>query len=550
MDNAGILYGVDILNDQLVSMNKNNALVTPIGSLGFDANYAQDMDVDPTTNLLYLAAYNNANSQAELRLANVATGNTILLSPIGGGSGVELDAFGITAGVSGPAILLRKTVGTGPACAETQEIVVLAGTTVYYCYRVANVGTVSLSRHYLVDDELGVLLENYVDLILPGESITFVESVVIAETTINTANWTAYNPGPSDQVSATDSAVVFVAQPSVPLSCNSGTETFELGLPFSAGWSSTSPYGSVHWSTTDDLDACGSRGNQSGGSGQAACADSDQTNPDSNPYDTRLFTNSFSLPASLSHATLYFKAAYRDILAGGDQFEVAISNGATWNVLFSWDENHLNPPEVVSINLSPWIGADNLIIRFRYSGVGWDWWVHIDDVALNCESLATATPTPTVTSTPTITPTPTSTPTPTPTSTPTPQFHDVFIPLTANLDKYFPGPWESEPNDSLLLANGPLKSGMDYLGYADDERDYFSIHLETSGQVIVNLLNHTGEGTQLQLFYESTDNRVGYQSGPPYHIEYGGEAGTYYIYIYAVGNFNQTTAYTLRVTYP
>lgn len=551
VDNAGVLYGVDMLSDRLISINKSNAAVTPIGPLGFDANYAQDMDVDPTTNLLYLAAYNNTNAQAELRVADVATGLTTLISPIGSGSSVELDAFGISAGMPGAAIVLRKTVGTTEVCANTQEIVVLEGTTVYYCYRVVNIGTISLSRHYLVDNKLGVLLENYVEQLLPGESITVLEPAVITMPTFNTANWIAYNPGPSDEVSATDSATVLVSQPSVPLACNSGVETFELGLPNIAGWSSSAPYGSVYWSTTNDLDACNNGGNQSGGSGQAACADSDQTNPAGTPYNARLFTNSFELPASLSFATLYFKAAYQDYAAAGDVFEVAVSSGATWNILLSWDEDHVNPAEVVSLNLSPWIGAENLVVRFRYSGVGWDWWVHVDDVTLNCQSLPTATPTPTRTPTPTKTPTPTPTKTPPPTLTPTPQFHYNFIPMAANLEIYYPGPWESEPNNSSLAANGPLKSGMDYWGYPEDARDYFSIHLDTVGQIIVDLLDHTGESPQLQLFYESAGNLVAFRPEPPYHIEYdGANAGTYYIYIYSAGNFNQATPYTLRVTYP
>jgi hypothetical protein len=107
-----------------------------------------------------------------------------------------------------------------------------------------------------------------------------------------------------------------------------------------------------------------------------------------------------------------------------------------------------------------------------------------------------------------------------------------------------------EPNNSYLQANGPLRSGRDYYGYPNDEKDYFSIYLRTGGTITIDLTNHTGQGVQLQLFYQSTNNRVDYDLDAPYHITYTGPAGWYYIYIYTAGGYNTTTPYTLRVTYP
>lgn len=165
--------------------------------------------------------------------------------------------------------------------------------------------------------------------------------------------------------------------------------------------------------------------------------------------------------------------------------------------------------------------------------------------------MPSSSPTSTISPTPSRTPTATSTPTSTPTLTPAP-FHDGFIPLLlSGYANYFSGPWEIEPNDSYLGANGPLETGMEYWGYPDDDRDYFSIYLNSSGQISIELSNHTGQGVQLQLFYESVANRVAFQPEPPYHILYGeANAGVYYIYIYSAGNYNQTMPYTLQIDYP
>ena len=107
-----------------------------------------------------------------------------------------------------------------------------------------------------------------------------------------------------------------------------------------------------------------------------------------------------------------------------------------------------------------------------------------------------------------------------------------------------------EPNNTYLQANGSLRSGRDYYGYPNDQKDYFSIYLRTGGQIVIDLNNHTGQGVQLQLFYQTTGNLVAGDLDAPYHIEYTGPAGWYYIYIYTAGNYNSSTAYTLRLTYP
>jgi hypothetical protein len=83
IDGAGDLYGYDIIFDVLLSIDKNTAEGTVIGSIGFDANFGQGMAYDPATDTIYMAAFNNNTFQAELRSVDTSTGNTALIGVLG-----------------------------------------------------------------------------------------------------------------------------------------------------------------------------------------------------------------------------------------------------------------------------------------------------------------------------------------------------------------------------------------------------------------------------------------------------------------------------------
>lgn len=116
-----------------------------------------------------------------------------------------------------PAISLDKTVGTNASiCAVTDAITVPEGTAVTYCYTVQNTGTVTLNLHDLDDSELGSILSGFPYALAPGASAFLTETVTIMTTTVNSAIWTAYNAGPVDLVTATDTATVTVGVPNPP----------------------------------------------------------------------------------------------------------------------------------------------------------------------------------------------------------------------------------------------------------------------------------------------------------------------------------------------
>jgi hypothetical protein len=164
------------------------------------------------------------------------------------------------------------------------------------------------------------------------------------------------------------------------LACNGPKVAFESGIP--APWPVMVWTGPVYWSTTDDLMACDNGGNQTLGSGEAACADSDETNIVGDPYDTELFSASFDL-TGYTDASLRFAVAYNDI-GTADKFEVWVWDGGIGALALQWDEDH---NEMVTLDLSSYLGLSDVEVSFRYHGNGWNWWVQVDDVSLSCTGI-------------------------------------------------------------------------------------------------------------------------------------------------------------------
>jgi photosystem II stability/assembly factor-like uncharacterized protein len=105
---TGQMYAYDIESggtqpSRFFSINKTTGAGTLIGSMGFIGRFAQDMDFDPETGILYAAAYNFGASPAtgELRTINISTGASTLIGNLGVPQR-EVDCFAIK-GVANPA---------------------------------------------------------------------------------------------------------------------------------------------------------------------------------------------------------------------------------------------------------------------------------------------------------------------------------------------------------------------------------------------------------------------------------------------------------------
>lgn len=120
IDGSGQMYGYDIVTDSLYSVDKTTAAATMIGSLGFDANFSQGMDFDEESGILYLAAYNNGTASGELRVADLATGNTTLVGAFGGTGLVEVNSMAVaTGGASSNWVYAVPDSGSVPANGST-----------------------------------------------------------------------------------------------------------------------------------------------------------------------------------------------------------------------------------------------------------------------------------------------------------------------------------------------------------------------------------------------------------------------------------------------
>jgi hypothetical protein len=128
-------------------------------------------------------------------------------------------------------IVVTKTVGLVPdVCSDTSNLTVAENTTVYYCYTVHNLDTITFTQHTLEDSHLG---SRVFDVPLPpGATLNTVEqgftlSATLDITTTNVVTWTA-RPYGYEVASATASATVNVI-PSVV--GGTGSEETELHVP-------------------------------------------------------------------------------------------------------------------------------------------------------------------------------------------------------------------------------------------------------------------------------------------------------------------------------
>ncbi|MBO9664306.1 hypothetical protein [Dokdonella sp.] len=96
VDADGLMYGIDILADDFVAIDKSSGAAAVIGSLGFDANYAQGLDFDDYTATLYYSAFDASTGQAEMYTIDTASGALTEVAPIGTSpSETQLAAFAI-----------------------------------------------------------------------------------------------------------------------------------------------------------------------------------------------------------------------------------------------------------------------------------------------------------------------------------------------------------------------------------------------------------------------------------------------------------------------
>ena len=112
------------------------------------------------------------------------------------------------------------------------------------------------------------------------------------------------------------------------------------------------------------------------------------------------------------------------------------------------------------------------------------------------------------------------------------------------------GAWcEHEDNDLRNQANGPLISGRQYCGRLNDRNDYFGFDQDAAGLVEADLTTHH-TGARVYFMLGNPDGtEVCRIDGRPYHCEYPGPKGRYYVRIFKGSDYTNTMTYTLSVTF-
>jgi uncharacterized repeat protein (TIGR01451 family) len=161
-------------------------------------------------------------------------------------------------------------------------------------------------------------------------------------------------------------------------------EDFEGAFPPS-GWTVQNNGGTCDWQRNDFWAT--PRPNYAGGEGFCADADSDKCGSGTT-MDTELRTMTLDL-STVTTATLSYITSYNDIATAGDYGDVDISTdgGLNWVNLVHWDADHSpnGPGEAVALNLTPYVGSSNVMLRFHYYLATYDWWYEVDQVnVLGC----------------------------------------------------------------------------------------------------------------------------------------------------------------------
>ena len=77
-DNAGTLFAVNTNTDELGTIDKNTGVWSSVGYIGFDAAYAQDMEYDPESNMLFYTSYDYSYG-GSLRVIDPVSASTFII---------------------------------------------------------------------------------------------------------------------------------------------------------------------------------------------------------------------------------------------------------------------------------------------------------------------------------------------------------------------------------------------------------------------------------------------------------------------------------------
>lgn len=153
------------------------------------------------------------------------------------------------------------------------------------------------------------------------------------------------------------------------------SEDFESWPPSNpSSWLIVNNGGDCIWNSN----VVGGTTNNTGGNGDCAIADADDCGPGTT-MDTEMRTPTLDL-SKYTNASLKFNTDYNNFSSyESANVDISINGGGTWTNLQTWNTDNRGPLSV-QLDLTPYVGSGNVIIRFHYTSPGWNWWWEIDDV--------------------------------------------------------------------------------------------------------------------------------------------------------------------------
>jgi hypothetical protein len=137
----------------------------------------------------------------------------------------------IRSAAAGSAIIVTKTVGFGPDCAKTDQLILTGTKEVLYCYVIVNTGSITLELHTFGDDKIGPLADGYYYPLSPfgmaNSGAFFTIPLIVDKTVRNILTWTAKDAAGENAVTATAAAQVII--PTIELSTTVGTDPNSCG---------------------------------------------------------------------------------------------------------------------------------------------------------------------------------------------------------------------------------------------------------------------------------------------------------------------------------
>lgn len=109
--------------------------------------------------------------------------------------------------------------------------------------------------------------------------------------------------------------------------------------------------------------------------------------------------------------------------------------------------------------------------------------------------------------------------------------------------------WETEPNNSLPLANHGLIPGTTLYALPDDENDFFALDVPEPGPLSIRVDELAGEQRRLFLYYGHIGNLIATDSAAPLQIDLEVQEGTHYIRVFVGTTHLEPPTYRLTASF-